>query len=345
MTRRLAYGRAIREGFAQLLARDPQLVVIGQGVWSPWYVGSSMTDLDKEFGRDRILDCPVSENAVTGLAAGAAMAGLRVVVVHPRMDFAVLGMDPLVNQAANWSYLFSGRVSVPMMLRAIINRGGEQGAQHSQALQAWVAHVPGLKVVMPATPADAKALLVAAVEDPAPVVYIDDRWLYDWEDAVPETIEAAVIGECAVLRPGADATVVAISYLVREALMAAELLAAEGLRLEVVDLRSLRPWDTDGVCASVRRTGRLVVADSAWLGGGFSAEVATTVAGRCHGALRAPVLRVGLPDCPAPTASGLEAAYYPRASTIVAAVRCLVQGRDAGPLPQMTHLLPGAIRW
>src|SRR5580765_954598 len=175
----LTYAQAIREAFAQLLASDPRVFLIGQGLWSPWYAGTSLQDIDKEFGRDRVLDSPVSENAVTGAAVGAALAGMRPIVFHPRMDFMLLAVDPIVNQAANWSYLFGGKIGVPLVVRAVINRGGEQGAQHSQALHAMFMHVPGLKVVMPSTPADAKGLLVAAVNDPNPVLYIDDRWLYE----------------------------------------------------------------------------------------------------------------------------------------------------------------------
>src|SRR5262245_45077801 len=161
--RTLTYAEAIREAFQQLLASDPRVFVIGQGLWSPWYVGTSMTDLDKEFGRHRIIDTPVSENATTGAAIGAALAGMRPIVVHPRMDFMLLAADPIVNQAANWSYMFAGQVGVPVVFRPILNRGGEQGAQHSQALQAFFMHVPGIKVLMPATPYDAKGLMISAV--------------------------------------------------------------------------------------------------------------------------------------------------------------------------------------
>src|SRR5471032_1212361 len=192
--RNLSYADAIREAHAQLLTSDSRVFVFGQGLWSPWYVGSTMRDLDKEFGRDRILDSPISENATTGAAIGAAIAGMRPIVVHPRMDFMLLAVDPIVNQAANWSYLFAGRAGVPVVLRAIVNRGGEQGAQHSQALHGMFAHVPGLKVVMPSTPYDAKGLLISAVYDGNPVVYIDDRWLYEQTGDVPEELYRVPIG-------------------------------------------------------------------------------------------------------------------------------------------------------
>src|SRR5436190_8556918 len=200
--RTLTYAEAIREAHAQLLRTDPRVFVIGQGLWSPWYAGTSLQGLDKEFGRGRIIDSPVSENAITGAAVGAAIAGMRPIVFHPRMDFMLLAVDPIVNQAANWSYMFGGRVGAPVVIRASINRGGEQGAQHSQALQAMFMHVPGLKVVMPSTPHDAKGLVIAAVQDDNPVLYIDDRWLYDVTDDVHEAMHTVPIGAAAVLRRG-----------------------------------------------------------------------------------------------------------------------------------------------
>ena len=176
--RTINYAAAIREAHVQLMETDPRVFVIGQGLWSPWYAGTSLLDLEKIFGKHRVLDTPVSENAVTGAGVGAALAGMRPIVFHPRMDFMLLAVDPIVNQAANWSYMFAGRIGVPVVIRAVINRGGEQGAQHSQAVHSMFMHVPGLKVVMPSTPADAKGLLVSAVRDGNPVMYVDDRWLY-----------------------------------------------------------------------------------------------------------------------------------------------------------------------
>lgn len=316
-----SYAAAIREAHQQLLASDPRVFVIGQGLWSPWYVGASMTDLDIEFGRGRVLDTPVSENATTGAAVGAALMGMRPIVVHPRMDFMLLAVDPIVNQAANWSYLFGGRAPCPVVIRSIINRGGEQGAQHSQALHAMFAHVPGLKVVMPASPHDAKGLLVAAVNDGNPVMYIDDRWLYEDEGEVPEGLYEVPIGSAVTRRPGSDVTVVALSYLVPEALRAAEELARLGVDTEVIDLRSVAPWDRDTVLASVARTGRLVVADPGWRTGGMSAEIVASVAEA--GVRLDGVERVTLPDTPAPVATPLEKVYYPTAAAIVAAVESL----------------------
>jgi acetoin:2,6-dichlorophenolindophenol oxidoreductase subunit beta len=319
--RTLTYAQAIREAHAQLLATDPRVFVIGQGLWSPWYAGTSMENLDRDFGRERVVDSPVSENAVTGLAIGAALAGMRPIVFHPRMDFMLLAFDPIVNQAANWSYLYAGQQHVPLVIRAVINRGGGQGAQHSQAMHAHFMHVPGLKVVMPATAADAKGLLIAALEDPDPVLYIDDRWLYSETGAVLEQPYASPIGRAAVRRAGADVTLVAISTMVPLSLQAAELLQRDGIQAEVIDLRTLKPWDRATVLASVAKTKRAVVCDPGWRTAGASADLAAEISEHAFSDLRAPVLRVTLPDAPAPSAKSEESAYYPTAETIAEAAR------------------------
>ncbi|MGA8028082.1 MAG: transketolase C-terminal domain-containing protein [Bryobacteraceae bacterium] len=318
--RAITYARAIREAHAQLLAADPRVFLIGQGLWSPWYAGGSLEDIDQEFGRDRVLDSPVSENATTGAAIGAAMAGLRPIVFHPRMDFMVLALDPIINQAANWSYLFAGQVNVPIVVRATVNRGGEQGAQHSQALQAFFMHVPGIKVVMPSTAYDAKGLLIGAVNDGNPVMYIDDRWLYDECDGVPEEMYSLPIGKAALRTSGTDVTIVATSYMACQALKAVGTLAALGVNAELIDLRSIKPWDQELVCSSVSKTGHLVIADAAWRTCGVAAEIAATVGSEVFGQLKRPISRVCLPDAPAPSSAALEGGYYIRAGNIVSAV-------------------------
>lgn len=324
--RSLTYVQAIREAHEQLLASDPRVFVIGQGVWSPWYAGASLQDLDKEFGRGRVIDSPVCENATTGAAIGAAIVGMRPIVFHPRMDFMLLAVDPIVNQAANWCYMFAGQVNVPVVVRSVINRGGEQGAQHSQALQAFFMHVPGLKVVMPATPYDAKGLLIAAVEDGNPVMYIDDRWLYGVTGDVPHEMYRVPIGAAAILRSGTDVTIVGTSYMAAQSVKAALTLGERGIDAEVIDLRSIKPWDKDLVAASVRKTGRLVVADAAWATCGVAAEIAATVANEAFHYLKAPIVRVTLPDAPAPMSGPLERAYYPDARSVVSAVEKLLAG-------------------
>jgi pyruvate dehydrogenase E1 component beta subunit len=321
--RTLTYAQAIREAHAQMLTLDARVFVIGQGLWSPWYAGTSLEGLDRDFGCARVVDTPVSENAVTGMAVGAALAGLRPIVFHPRMDFMLLAMDPIVNQAANWSYLFGGRV--PLVIRAVINRGGEQGAQHSQALHAIFMHVPGLKVVMPSTPADAKGLLMAAMADPGPVLYIDDRWLYAESGEVSAEPFTVPIGEAAVRRRGSDVTLIGISWMASECLRAGGILEGEGIDAEVIDLRTLKPWDKEMVAASVSRTRRAVVADGGWRTAGASADIAAEIGERCFADLAAPVVRVTLPDAPAPASRAEEQAYYPGAEQIAAAARGLLE--------------------
>jgi len=319
--RLISYAQAIREAHFQLLSGNPRVFVIGQGTWSPWYAGTSLKDLEKDFGRDRIIDTPVSENAVTGVAVGAAIAGMRPIVFHPRMDFMLLAADPIINQAANWSYVFAGQVNVPVVIRSVINRGGEQGAQHSQALQAFFAHVPGIKVVMPSTPYDAKGLLIAAVNDGNPVVYIDDRWLYGEIGVVPEEMYEVPIGKAAIRRGGSDVTIVSTSYMSVQAVKACEILAECGIDAEAIDLRSIKPWDKELVFESVHKTGRLVIVDAAWKTCGVAAEIAASVAEEAFHCLKAPIARVTLPDAPAPTSSLLEKAYYPDANDIVSTVK------------------------
>ena len=302
------------------------MFIIGQGLWSPWYAGGSMQDLEKEFGRDRVIDSPVSENATTGLAVGAALAGMRPIVFHPRMDFMLLAVDPIINQAANWSYMFAGKVKAPVVIRAVINRGGEQGAQHAQALQAMFMHIPGLKVVMPATAYDAKGLLIGAVNDGNPVLYIDERWLYAENGHVPEEMYSVPIGTAAVRRQGRDVTIVATSIMVKESLAAAEVLSREGIDCEVIDLRSIKPWDRDTILQSVARTRRLVIADAAWHTCGVAAEIAATIGVDAFGLLRHAILRITLPDVPAPSSRALEAFYFIGAADIVSAVRRMFCG-------------------
>jgi pyruvate dehydrogenase E1 component beta subunit len=326
--RKLTYAQALNEALRQLLSSDERTVLIGQGIKSPWYVGTTTEGLVSEFGERRVIDTPVSENGITGVAIGAALAGMRPIVEHPRMDFMYLAMDQIINNAANWHYMFGGSTSVPLTIWGIINRGGEQAAQHSQAIQAMFAHVPGLKVVMPSTPYDAKGLLVSAVRDDNPVLFIDDRWLYQIEGEVPERLYEVPIGKAIIRQPGIEVTVAATSFMVHQALKAGRVLSEQEIEIEIIDLRSLKPMDTELLFDSVKKTGRLVVADAAWKTCGVAAEVAAITTENVFEYLKAPVLRVTLPDAPAPASSPLEKAYYPTAGDIVEAVqKVLERGR------------------
>jgi pyruvate dehydrogenase E1 component beta subunit len=316
---------AINEALHQMMAADETVFLIGQGVKSPWYVGNTAQGLLERFGERRVIDTPVSENAITGAAVGAALAGMRPIVVHPRMDFMFYAMDPIINEAANWYYMNGGKASVPMVIWAIINRGGEQGAQHSQALHATFAHVPGLKVVMPSTAQDAKGLMIAAIRDPNPVIFVDDRWLYEAEGEVPEEIYEVPIGKGIIRKTGSDLTLVAASFMAQESLKAAQELAGEQIDVEMIDLRTVKPIDWPLVFESVKKTGRLVIADGGWKTCGLAAEISALVSEARFEYLKAPIKRVTLPDCPAPASAALEQAYYPTAETICQSVREVLQ--------------------
>ncbi|MBU0762630.1 MAG: alpha-ketoacid dehydrogenase subunit beta [Candidatus Altiarchaeota archaeon] len=315
--RKLNYCQAINEALHQLMESDERVFVIGQGLKSPWSFGDSTSGLAQAFG-DRVIDPPVFENGMTGVAVGAAIAGMKPIVMHPRMDFMWYSMDQVVNHAASWCYMFGGKMSVSLVLRGVVNRGNEQAAQHSQALQTVFAHIPGLKVVMPSNPYDAKGLLVSAVKDGNPVVYIDDRWLYDVVGAVPEEMYEVPIGKACVKKTGGDVTVVATSYLVEEALMAEQELS--GVGIEVVDVRSLKPLDLGTIVDSVKKTGRLVIADGSWKSCGFAAEVAAAVS-EDGIVLKKPLVRVCQPDTPTPASRFLEDRFFQRKSDIVCAIK------------------------
>ncbi|MCB1737076.1 MAG: alpha-ketoacid dehydrogenase subunit beta [Gammaproteobacteria bacterium] len=321
-TDQYSYGEAILEGFSYLLETDPKVFILGQGLWSPWYVGNTMTGLDKRFGPERVLDSPVSESACTGAAVGASLCGYRPIMVHPRIDFMLYAMDAIVNQAAKWSHMLGGQASPAVTIRGIVNRGGEQGAQHSQALHAWFAHVPGLRVVMPASVEDARDLLIAATLCDDPVVYIDDRWLYDLRAEHTPVRHLDLATECPkVVREGKAVTLVGASYSTQLCLDAAERLAEDGITCEVIDLRVIAPLKLEVVLASVRKTGRLCVVDGGWQTCGLAGEVVARVAESLEPKVwRASPARITLPDAPAPTSKPLEALYYPGVDDIRNAV-------------------------
>jgi pyruvate/2-oxoglutarate/acetoin dehydrogenase E1 component len=321
-----AYGVAIREGFEYLLETHKNVFTIGQGLWSPWYVGNSMSDLDKKFGIERVIDTPVSELATTGAALGASLCGYRPVVIHPRVDFMLLAVDQIVSQAAKWRSMFGGQVSAALTVRGIINRGGQQGAQHSQALHSWFAHIPGLHVVMPATASDARDLLIAAVMCDDPVLYLDDRWLYETEEELAPVKDVVLDDEGPrVLRAGKDVTLVGCGYTTKLCLDAADLLAAAGVSAEVIDLRILNPLKPELIISSVAKTGRLLVADGDWKTCGMAAEIIALVAESADwSGKRQRYGRVTHPDAPAPTSSALENEFYFSAKTVSNAAQLLL---------------------
>jgi acetoin:2,6-dichlorophenolindophenol oxidoreductase subunit beta len=319
------YLQAITTTLAEAMRADPRVLVLGEDVaeGGPWGATAGLVD---EFGPERVRNTPISEAAICGVAIGLAQSGLRPVVEIMFVDFLTLALDQLVNQAAKAHFMSGGQLRVPLVLRTQGGAGQRGGAQHSQSLEAWLAHVPGLKVAMPSTAADARDLLSAAIADPNPVVLVENKTLYFRREDVREA-EPAGLGRARVVRPGRDATVVALSRLVPEALAAADELAADGIEVEVVDPRTLVPLDLDTIVGSVARTHRLVIAHEAVRSGGFGAELAAEAQAAALDELDAPIGRVGAPFTPVPFSPPLEDSYLPGRADVVAAVRAVVGGR------------------
>jgi acetoin:2,6-dichlorophenolindophenol oxidoreductase subunit beta len=327
------YVKAINAALAQAMREDERVIVIGEDVaeGGPYLATEGLSE---EFGRERVRNTPISEGAVCGVAVGAAQAGLRPVVEIMFIDFITLALDQLVNQAAKAHFMSGGQLQVPMVLRTQGGSGGRAGAQHSQSLEAWLTHIPGLKVAMPATAADAAGLLRSAIADPNPVVFVENKSLYFRRESVPDTAEPVALGQAKVLRRGRDVTIVALSRLVGEALTAAERLAADGIEAEVIDPRTLVPLDLETIADSVRRTGRAVVAHEAVRTGGFGAELAAELQAAAFDYLDAPVQRVGAPFMPVPLSPPLEDGYRPQSAEIYAAACHAVRWADVeDPVP------------
>jgi pyruvate/2-oxoglutarate/acetoin dehydrogenase E1 component len=318
--RELTYAQAIREGLEQAMTADHRVIVIGEGVPDPKAIFGTTAGLREKFGPRRVFDMPLAENGLTGICIGAAMCGMRPVMVHQRIDFALLAMDQLVNNAAKWHYMFDGLANVPLVVRMIVGRGWGQGPQHSQSLHAMFAQVPGLKVVMPTTARDAKGMLVSAIEDNNPVLFIEHRWLHGIRDVVEENPYRVPLDRARILQEGSDATVVAFSYMAMESLLAAQALADIGISVEVIDMRCVRPLDMGAVISSVRKTGRLIVADTAFRTGSVAGEVISQVTEQAFANLLAAPVRVASPDYPTPTSQFMTKDYYPGPRNIAAAV-------------------------
>ncbi|TAK41771.1 MAG: alpha-ketoacid dehydrogenase subunit beta [Betaproteobacteria bacterium] len=322
------YSAAINRALADAMSADESVVLFGEDVAAPGGPFAVTRGLLAKFGPLRVRDTPISEAAIAGAAAGAALSGLRPVVEIMFMDFMTFTMDALVNQAAKAHFMFGGQCSVPMVVRAPHGGGLNAGPQHSQCLEAWFAHVPGLKVVVPGNPADAYGLLRAAIDDPNPVVFVEHKGLYGAKGELPESPAPVAIGAARIARAGRDATLVTYGAAVAWSLRAAEALAVEGIETEVIDLRSIQPWDEAAVLASVARTRRLVVAHEAVTAFGVGAEIAACASERAFGRLAAPVVRVGAAFMPVPFARSLERACLPGEADIAAAVRrCMAYSR------------------
>lgn len=320
-TRTTSYVAAILEAQRQLLASDPEVFLCGEDVALYGGVFGTSRGLLAEFGPERVVDTPISESGIVGMAIGAAATGLRPIVEIMFMDFVGVCMDQIVNQLAKMRYMFGGKATLPVTIRTMAGGGRNMAAQHSQSLEAWFCHVPGLKVVMPSNPYDAKGLLVAAVRDDDPVIVVDNKMQLGLQGEVPEDLYEVPLGRARVAREGRNFTIVATSRMVQEALAAAETLAADGLDVEVIDPRTLQPLDIESIAASVRKTHRALVAHEAVRFGGIGGEIAAQIQEEAFDYLDAPVGRVGAPFAPVPFSPALEGLYIPNRESIVAGVR------------------------
>jgi pyruvate dehydrogenase E1 component beta subunit len=325
MNRQLSYAKAILEATDQAMSLSGDVVVLGQLVDTTSGIFGTTTGLVDKYGAGRVRDFPVSENLMTATAMGAALTGLRPVIAHQRLDFMLYSLDAIANWLALWHFKSNGKSAMPVTIRTIVGKGWGQGPQHSKSLHAWFAHLPGLRVAMPATAYDAKGLLLESIFSESPAIFVEGRGLYSMTDDVPEQPYRVRFGQAVVRRPGTDVTVVALGTMVPLALRAAATLEKEGVQVEVVDPRTLTPLDRKSICDSAFKTRRLVVADPAWVSFGAAAEIIATVAENLGDKLKARPIRVTLPDSHTPMSMALEPEYYPDDADLVAAIRRALQ--------------------
>jgi len=316
----LTYCQAINDALIQEMDRDPSVFVYGIGVPDHKRVFGSTNSLLEKFGPQRCFDTPLSEDAMTGFALGAAINGLRPVHIHVRIDFLLLAMNQIANMLAGFRYSVRDKLKVPVVIRAIIGRGWGQAYQHSKSMCSVFAHIPGIKVVMPTTPADAKGLLITAIRDDDPVIFLEHRWLYFASGPVPEESYTIPFGEVNVLRKGQDLTIVTTSWMGVEALKAADVLNKKhNIQAEIIDPRTISPLNDKPIAESVRKTGHCIVADNDWLHCGISAEISARISHLCFGSLKSPIVRIGLPFTHCPSTRPLENCFYPGAVDIIRA--------------------------
>jgi acetoin:2,6-dichlorophenolindophenol oxidoreductase subunit beta len=321
MGRQLSYAKAILEATDQAMSLCPEVIVLGQLVDTKSGIFGTTTGLAEKHGAERVQDFPVSENLMTATAMGASLTGLRPLIAHQRLDFMLYSLDAIANWLALWRFKSNGSSAMPVTIRTIVGKGWGQGPQHSKSLHAWFAHLPGLRVAVPATAYDAKGLLLESIFSETPAIFVEGRGLYSMTDDVPEEPYRVRFGQAVVRRRGKDATVVAIGSMVPTAMRAAALLEKDGIDVEVVDPRTLTPLDRRTICDSAFKTGRLVVADPAWHSFGASAEIIATVVENLGDKLKAKPVRVTLPDSHTPMSMALEPEFYSDESDVVSAVR------------------------
>lgn len=317
MSRIITFVEAIQEATDQSMKRDKDIILFGLGVDDPKRIFGSTAGLKEKYGEERVFDVPTSENAITGIGVGASIAGKKSIMVHQRLDFFLLAMDQVVNSAAKWFYMFGGQQSIPITIRLIMGRGWGQGPTHSQNLQAWFAHIPGLKVVMPATAQDAKGLLISSIQDKNPVIFLEHRWLHNMTGNVSKSFKPIPLGKANIIKEGNDVSIIAMSYMVVEALEAQKFLLSCNITIEVIDLRTVAPVDYKTLFKSIKKTKRAIVLDTGHLNGSISAEISAKISESLFDILLASPKRLALPDYPEGTSFGLTDQFHPNAKTIV----------------------------
>ncbi len=322
--RKIGYIESINETLRQAMLRDKRVFLMGQGINDAVGMFGMTNGLMEEFGEDRAFDTPIAETGLAGIAVGAAMSGRHPIYFHNRPDFLMLAMDQLVNHASKYAYMSAGQYSVPLLICAVTGKGWGSAAQHSQALQGLFMHIPGLKIMMPTTPYDVKGLLGSAIEEQNPVMFLDHRRIHNQEGAVLEELYKIPFGKGVIRKSGKDVTIVGISSMLIEVLDAASQLEKEGISAEVIDLRTIKPWDIDLVTKSVCKTGRLLVADTGWGCCGVASEIAVVIYENCFKSLKATVERVVLPDVPTPAAYNLENVFYQNSEDIYKRVKKII---------------------
>ena len=328
MTREITYLEALREALQQEMRRDERVILLGEDIGVYGGAFSVTLGLLQEFGEERVIDTPISELCIAGAAIGAAMVGLRPVGEIMFMDFITLASEQLVNQAAKIHFMFGGETSVPLVIRTPAGSGTGAAAQHSQSLENWFVHTPGIKVVAPTTPYDAKGLLIAAIRDPNPVLFVEHKLLYKTKGQVPEELYEIPLGTAEIKRPGKDLTIIATTIMVKRSIEVAEILAAEGIDVEVIDPRTLKPLDKDTLIQSVIKTGKVLIVHEACKTGGYGGELAGVIAeSEAFDYLEAPIVRLAGRDIPIPYNRNLEAHTVPQVEDIIEAARSLAKGR------------------
>lgn len=312
----ISFSKSINEALFEAMSNDKNVICYGLGVTDPKSIFGTTSGLLEKFGGSRVFDMPTSENAMTGIAIGASMNGLRPVMTHQRLDFFLLAMDQLVNSAAKWFYMFGGQTAIPITIRLIIGRGWGQGPTHSQNLQAWFAHIPGLKVVMPTSPENAKGLLLESIFDPNPVVFLEHRWLHNLKGNVPSGDYRIPLGSAKLVNTGDDITIITMSYMTVEAIKAIKHLKKFGVNCDLIDLRTISPLDLNCIFNSVKKTGRILTLDTGFSNCSVAGEIIAKVTMNCFDYLKTAPKRLAMPDVPEPTSFALTKGFYVRASDI-----------------------------